>query len=603
MSLYHELKRRNVFRVAIAYLAGAWLLIEVTDTIFPYFNLGETAVRVLIILLAIGFPMFLVFSWVFEITPEGLLREKDVQRGYSITAKTGKTLNRVIIVLLGLALGYFAFDKFILDPVEDEQIAQSALQEGRSAALTESYGDNSIAVLPFVNMSSDPEQEYFSDGISEELLNLLAKIPELRVISRSSAFSFKGKDIDIPTIAGQLNVAHILEGSVRKAGNQVRITTQLIDARSDTHLWSETYDRTFDDIFAVQNEIAVAVVENLKIAILGEIQQIQEASPEAYALYLQGRHLMNLSTSDGLERAAATLKKSLEIDPNYSPTWLELGRAYDRMSALRVMSSEEARPLARDAINRALELSPNSGRVHDSLAWRYFYYAGDMGLAAAHFERAMELDPTNTNIIGNVSIFLSAIGRSKEAIRFGEHQVSRDPANAVAHNNLGIRYRYAGQFDKTESAFLTALTLNPGFIGANYEIGVAQLMKPDFAAAERAFERESAEVFAQIGLAMTAYTRKNVALSDQIIDELTQSYGDRLAYYVAQILAFRGEVDEAFEWLDKARLAIDRGLVSIINEPLFANLHDDPRWYPFLESIGKSPAQLAAIEFDVALPE
>jgi hypothetical protein len=195
MSFFNELKRRNVFRVAAAYIVSAWLIIQVAETIFPLFGFSDTPARMVVILLAIGFPLFLIFSWVFEFTPEGLMLEKDVKREKGVKPKSGKKLDHIIIVLLAVALGYFAFDKFILDPARDDQIAQSARQEGRSEALVESFGDSSIAVLPFTNMSSDPEQEYFSDGISEELLNLLAKIPDLRVISRSSAFSFKGKDL------------------------------------------------------------------------------------------------------------------------------------------------------------------------------------------------------------------------------------------------------------------------------------------------------------------------------------------------------------------------------------------------------------------------
>ena len=201
MSLYHELKRRNVIRVAMAYVVASWLIIQVVETILPAYGMGDAAIRFVVSLLAIAFVPTLVFSWVFEFTPEGLKREVDVASKHSITRFTGKTLDRVIMVLLALALGYFAFDKFVLDPVEDVEIAESAHQEGRSAALTESYGERSIAVLAFVDLSPEGDQEYFSDGISEELLNLLSKIPQLRVISRSSAFSFKGKDLNIPTIA------------------------------------------------------------------------------------------------------------------------------------------------------------------------------------------------------------------------------------------------------------------------------------------------------------------------------------------------------------------------------------------------------------------
>ncbi len=236
VSFLEELKRRNVLRVAAAYLAVSWLLIQVVETVFPAFGFGGTDVRIVIVVLVIGLIPVLIFSWAFELTPEGLKKEWEVDRSRSIAARTSKTLDRMIMLVLALALGFFAFDKFVLDPARDATREEAVARQARSDALVESYGDKSIAVLPFVNMSSDPEQAYFSNGISEELLNLLTRIPQLRVISRSSAFSYKGKDIDIPTMAEQLNVAHILEGSVRKSGNRVRITAQLIEARTDTHL-------------------------------------------------------------------------------------------------------------------------------------------------------------------------------------------------------------------------------------------------------------------------------------------------------------------------------------------------------------------------------
>ena len=241
MSLYQELNRRNVFRVAIAYLAGSWLLVEVAGTIFPLFGFGDTPTRILVIVLAIGFPLFLLFSWVFEITPEGLKKEKDIDRTASVTHKTGKQLDRIIIVLLALALGYFAFDKFILDPIEDAELVEETAQQVRSDVLVESYGDKSIAVLPFVNMSSDLEQEYFSDGLTDTLIHGLAQVSGLRVTAKTSSFYFKGMNVDIREIARKLNVSNILEGSVQKSGNRVRITAQLIEANSDTHLWSKNF--------------------------------------------------------------------------------------------------------------------------------------------------------------------------------------------------------------------------------------------------------------------------------------------------------------------------------------------------------------------------
>ncbi len=293
MSFLNELKRRNVLRVAIVYLAGSWLLIQVLETLFPIFGLAETSIRIVVIILAIGFIPAVAISWVFELTPEGIKRDEDVDRSAAASIAAGENFDRIVIVVLVLALGYFAVDKFVLDPARDVEQIQEAQKQARTEALVRSYGDKSIAVIPFINMSPDPEQAYFADGISEELLNLLAKIRELRVISRSSGFSYKGKDIDITTVSKELNVAHVLEGSVRKSGNKIRITVQLIDARTDTHLWSETYDRTLDDVFVIQDEIAAEVVARLKIELLGSAPIAKKVNPQAFALYLKARRILD----------------------------------------------------------------------------------------------------------------------------------------------------------------------------------------------------------------------------------------------------------------------------------------------------------------------
>jgi TolB-like protein len=238
MSVLNELSRRNVIRVAIAYLAGASLLIQVLETLFPIFGVAATSIQVVVVILAIGFVPAVIAAWVFQLTPEGLKLDADVDRAAPGTS--AKTLDRVIIVMLTLAVGYFAVDKFVFDPARDAADIEAAREEGRSDAVIGAFGDKSIIVLPLVNMSDDASQEYFSDGLTEELLNLLAKVPELRVISRSTAFTFKGKENVIPDVAKKVNVAHVLEGSVRKSGNKIRVTAQLIDARTDRHLWSET---------------------------------------------------------------------------------------------------------------------------------------------------------------------------------------------------------------------------------------------------------------------------------------------------------------------------------------------------------------------------
>jgi len=319
VSLYSELRRRNVLRVGIIYLAGAWLLIQILETLFPIFGLAETSIRIVVILLAIGFIPALVLAWVFERTPDGLRKDSEIDREADVDVRGSKTFDRVVIIVLALGMAYFAYDKFVLDPARDAEIIETETERARSEALFESYGDKSIVVLPFVNMSDDPAQEFFSDGISEELLNLLSKIQELRVISRTSAFYFKGKDVDIPTIAERLKVDHVLEGSVRKAGNRVRITAQPVDARTDTQLWSESYDREFDDVFAIQDEISAHVVDQLRVTIFGELPGGEQIDTEAYSRYLQARHIVYGGQWDRLPFAEQLLNEVLEVEPAYVP--------------------------------------------------------------------------------------------------------------------------------------------------------------------------------------------------------------------------------------------------------------------------------------------
>jgi TolB-like protein/cytochrome c-type biogenesis protein CcmH/NrfG len=603
MSLFNELKRRNVIRVAMAYVVAAWLLIQVVETILPAFGYGDAAIRYIVIVLAIAFIPTLVFSWAFEITPEGLKREVDVVREQSITRFTSKKLDRIIMVLLALALGYFAFDKFVLDPVEDVQIAESAHEEGRSEALTESYGDRSIAVLPFVNMSSDPEQEYFSDGVSEELLNLLAKLPDLRVISRSSAFSFKGKDIDIPTIAAQLNVAHILEGSVRKAGNQVRITVQLIEARSDTHLWSETYDRTLDDIFAIQDEIASVVVEALKLTLLDEVPKVKRVNSEAYALYLQAVYLSSRYTAEAYELSHSLYQRALEIDPSYAAAWSGLAQNYYIQAVYGLLPTDEANHLAREAANRALALDPEHASAHAVLFWINIFTNLDWENGVWHLKRALELEPNNHSILIDATSLSYCLGRPDEAIVLGKYVVDRDPVNPESHYYLGMAYLWAMQLDAAIASFRTALTLSPGYIMAHYRIGVALLLKGEPQGALAEMQQEVRIGKRLQGTAMAYYALGQKDESDMALAEMIASYKGDTAYNIAYVLAFRSEADRAFEWLGKAVQDVDVGLAQIVNQPEFINIHDDPRWLSFLKSIGMSPKQLDAIEFKVTLPD
>jgi TolB-like protein/Tfp pilus assembly protein PilF len=450
MSLYSELKRRNVFRVAIAYLAGAWLITEVSETLFPLFGYGDTPARIIVILLAISLPLFLIFSWVFEITPEGLRLERDVIREESITPQTGKRIDRLIIVLLIAAVGYFAFDKFVLEPVRDAAMVKETAEQARSDALVESFGDKSIAVLPFVNMSADPEQEYFSDGISEELLNHLSKIPELRVISRSSAFSFKGKDLDIFTIASQLNVAQIIEGSVRKDGNQVRITAQLIEARSDTHLWSETYDRELENIFAVQEEIAVAIVgalkENFGLETPAAPLVISAANTEAHDAYLRGRYLVVQRTKASIEGAVREFEKAITLDPDYALAHAELSIAILLLNFYGDLTVTEAIARAIPHTERAMALDPNLAETHAATGF-LLWLQQDLEEALSHYRRAIEINPNYSSAYLWMQFALRDLGRYEELFSAEEAAYTLDPRSIPAIGNYAITLILRGRLD------------------------------------------------------------------------------------------------------------------------------------------------------------
>ena len=463
--------------------------------------------------------------------------------------------------------------------------------------------DRSIAVLPFVNISSDIEQEYFSDGISEELLNLLSKVPELRVISRTSAFSYKDKGIDIPTIAEQLNVAYVLEGSVRKSGNQLRISAQLIEARSDTHLWSETFDRTLDDIFGTQDEIAARVVEQLKVKLLGDTPTVQATDPEAYALVLQARYLGQQLTPDGLGKSIALFEQALVIDPDYAAAWAGLASGYANQANQGLRPVDEGYAQAREAASQALALDPAYGPAHHSLARIAQHYDRDLVTAARHYERAVTLDSADTDSIASAATMAADLGRLDQAIALAEYAVARDPVSPIRNANLGVNYLEAGRLDKAIASLRAALTLSPGFISAQYSIGMALLFKGEPESALAAMQNEASEGWRLIGLVTAHHVLGQAAASNAALETLIEKYEKDAAYNIAYVLAFRGEADRAFEWLNTELAYNDPGLAEIAIQPLFRNIHSDPRWLPFLESIGKSPEQLAAIKFEVTLPK
>jgi TolB-like protein/Flp pilus assembly protein TadD len=603
MSLFSELKHRNVLRVAIAYLAVSWLLIQIVETLFPIFGLADELVRLFVIILVIGFPLILIFSWLYELTPEGLKLEKDVDRTGSLEHHTGKKLDRAIIVVLALALGYFAFDKFVLDPSRDAAREEAVARQARTDALVESFGENSIAVLPFVNMSDDASNEYFSDGISEELLNLLAKIPQLRVISRSSAFSFRGDDIDIPTLAEQLNVAHVLDGSVRKAGNNVRITAQLIEARSDTHLWSETYDRELDDIFAIQDEIAAKVVEQLKITLLGDTPATRKTAPEAYALFLQARYLRQTGDPGRDAEVVRMLEQALVIDPDYVPALLELSLKIWRNSrGNKLHRDEEGMRRSTELANKALAIDPNNGAAIAYRAFGLMDNTRDLEAAAKEFVRALQLDPGNVELLISASTFARLIGRHDEAIILMKRALELDPLCTLCMYLLSKTYMNAGLLKEAEDA--RHQYKNLGGQGGGYTMGMLKLLQGKPEAALASFEGVGVnDRNISSGRAMALYELGRLEEFETALADQIKNWGDEYPRDVATVYAWIADTNKACEWLEKAYALDVESFYEQIMDPVFRKMHGTPCWISLRERMGFSAERLAAIEFTVMLPE
>jgi len=439
MTLLSELNRRNVFRVGAAYAVTAWLLIQIAETIFPLFGFDETPARIVVIVLAIGFVPALVLAWAFELTPEGLKREAEVDRSRPPAARTGKRLDRLIALILALALGYFAFDKFVLQPARDAALVEETVQQTRSEVLVESYGDRSIAVLPFENLSNDPDQEYFSDGVAEELLNLLAQMPRLRVISRSSSFAFRGQAVNVPDVARQLGVSHVLEGSVRRAGARVRITAQLIDARSDTHLWSHTYERQLDDIFALQDEISAAIAGELGARLApGDGESAQARAPansETYEAYLRGRYLMAQRSPDKLAAAVQEFSAAVALDPDYALGHAALAIALGLGGGMSELTPAQNAEQIRLHAERAMALDPELGESHAALGWALWAPA-TLAQAEAHFRRATELNPGYADAYMWLGHFAAYRNDYADAFLFHQRAAQLDPLSGPAQNNL-----------------------------------------------------------------------------------------------------------------------------------------------------------------------
>jgi adenylate cyclase len=577
MSFIEELKRRNVIRVAVAYVIVAWLLLQVSDTLVPALHLPGWFHSGVALLLILGFPLAMIFAWAYELTPDGLKKETDVDRSASMTHITGRKLDFAIIAALVLTLVYFVYDEFVIEPAQESESA---------AEIIATEVQQSIAVLPFADMSPDKDQEYMSDGIAEEMLNLLAKIPQLRVTARTSAFSFKGKDDTIPEIGVKLNVTYVLEGSVRKAANQIRITAQLIEASTDKHLWSETYTRELEDVFAIQDEIAAEVVSQLQVTLLGELPTVKRIDAGAYALYLQARHLGSQDTAVSLKQSESLFRQVLQLAPGYAPALLGL-------SFYGCEDFEECRRFSEQAFESDPTYAPAVATLGLEAA-----ATGDLVAAAEWINRALALDADDLDVLWAVSELLQALERS--SVRVNEYIVSVDPVNAEVHGVLSQAYWVEGRYQEAVAAARTSLRLSPQSAFARvFLIASLNLMgESKEALTETELFSDSDERWKLFLSSVTYYNLGEQVRSDTLLQEYIDKFpGDY--YQIAIGSAGQNKADLAFEYLYKAAEDPDFSAVLRGN---FASIVDDPRWAALMEKMGRSPAQLAAIEFEYTPP-
>jgi serine/threonine protein kinase/Tfp pilus assembly protein PilF len=444
-----------------------------------------------------------------------------------------------------------------------------------------------IAVLPFTDLSPNKGQEYFADGLTEELMNVMAQNPRLRVTSRTSAFSFRGTETPIKTIAEKLNVKYILEGSVSKSGSKIRITAELVNVATDTYMWSDTYDEKWKDVLTLQDTISRSVAEALDVALLGgKIPASEtETNPEAYNDYLQGRYFGRQLTKQNLETAIGFYRKALAIDPNYARAWAGLSTTHSNQAGFGYIPMEKGYDEARREAEKALELDPNLGVAYAALGWIKQYYDWDWIGADSAYNKAMKLEPESSGIIGNAAQLLATLGQFNKAIILDHRAIQLDPISTSARFNLGFHAYYTGRFEESIASFRKELELNPHISQTHTYIGLVYLAKGDLNSASEAINKETDPFWHLYGLALINYAMGKKKESDDELNEIIKEDQNDSAFQIAEIYAYRGEKDKAIEWLERAYKQRDSGLAEMKGDPLLRNIEKDPAYVQFLKKM------------------
>jgi TolB-like protein/Flp pilus assembly protein TadD len=586
-SFFSELKRRNVIRMTGLYLVASWLIVQVSATILPMFGAPEWLPKTVVVLLAVIFVPALVFSWVYEITPEGIKREREVALHDSITPQTGQRMNRAIVALLVLAVGIFALDKFGV-------IGRHEVAGGNTAGEPSAAGANSIAVLPLANASGDKDQQYFSDGLSENLIIALSKFDGLTVIGRNSAFQFRDTKEDSKSIGAKLGVAHLLEGSVQRAGDVVRISAELINAANGSTLWSERYDRPYHDLFALQDEITTAVANALKARLLanGAVRAETDRPPsgnlEAYTAFLQGKFYAARSAEAAFRTAIEQFGTATRLDPGYALAWAELSRAWSGLSAQHLSGAAAAQGFAqaRAAVDLALKLDPDLAAAH--WARGYILSVSDFDWAGTEVEyrRAQQLAPNDGRAKYELGRITGALGRVDEAVALTRSALEVDPLSAHWYNWLARYLDCLGRLDEARQAALKAIELQPLAASFHYQLTVVEVRSGNAAAALTAAEAEPPGPWHDAAVAIARQIGSDRAAADAALKVLSDRYAELGPYQIAEAYAVRKDGDKVFEWLERAWSARDPGIQSLLVDSLFIPYHSDPRIAAFCKKVG-----------------
>ena len=588
-SFFRELKERKVYRVALGYAVVAWLVIQISATIMPAYHAPEWILPIFITTVALGFPVALVLAWAFEVKGGVIEKTPEPAGTLSIANKRRVWLLAAVgLIISTLAVGGY----WIWHPWRNASVAKSmtsSTASESSTVATPAILEKSVAVLPFDNLSRDPDNAYFTEGIQDEILTRLAKIADLKVISRTSTQHFKSSPDNLPQIAKQLGVANILEGSVQKVAGQVRVNVQLIKAETDAHLWAETYDRQLTDIFRIESEIAKTIADTLQAKLTGSEKRAIAAQPtensEAHEFYLKGRYFWNKRTANDLKTAITYFQKAIDKDPNYALAYAGLADSYALLPDFGAESPQESFPPARIAAKKALALDDTLAEAHTSFAQVLYSYDLDFDGSTREFRRAIELNPnyaTAHHWLGAGP--LMNMGRFDEAIAEIKRAIELDPLSLINNSDLGITYYMAHRYDEAIEQQRKTLEMDPGWYYAHWNLGQALEVKGALDAAIEEYQKarvlnDDPGVPALLGHAYASSGKKTEAL--KILGQLKEVSKQRYvsAYSFAIVYLGLGDKEEALRWLQKSyqdRAGTDIGSIKI--DPFLDPLRGDPRF-------------------------